>query len=157
GAYASAMGILPGIDWDVDAATEEKDPWKLTDLMTFVGVKFKFPDGTPFPCLSVWTEEHGPIYPLSNWEQRQATYVTGPELHEALLMGCPIKLESARRFTPKGLLVCDYVRTLYQVRREFPKGTAQNTAAKLALNALYGKMGQGIAHQCTNDEIFSDA
>jgi hypothetical protein len=157
GAYAGAMGILPGIDWTVDAATEEKDPWKLTGLMTFVGVKFQFPTDTPFPCLPVWTEKHGLIFPLSNREQKQCTYVTGIELYEALLMGCRVEVQSARRFKPKGLLVRDFIKYLTDLRAQYPKGTAFNTAAKLACNTLYGKFGQGLSYRCSNDELFSES
>jgi hypothetical protein len=156
GAYAGAMGVLPGIDWDVDAATEEKDPGKLTDLMTFVGVKFQFPKDTQFPCLPVWTADFGLIYPLSNMEQRQPTYVTGIELGEALRMGCEVQVLSARRFTHKGLLLHSFVHEMTDLRRKYPKGTPYNTAAKLAINSLYGKMGQGLSYRCSNDELFSE-
>jgi hypothetical protein len=156
GAYAGAMGILPGIDWEVDAATEEKDPWKLTDLMTFVGVKFQFPRDTQFPSLPVWTEKHGLIFPLSNEEQRQPTYVTGVELGEALRMGCRVQVMSARRFKLKGLLVHGFLRYLTDLRMQYPKGTAYNTAAKLSINTLFGKFGQGLAYRCSNDELFSE-
>ena len=161
GAYAAAMGVLPGIDWSVDPARETKDQLALLkevlrEPLAFVGVYFSFPSDTKYPCLPVHTEDHGPVYPLSNMDYDVAAYVTSTELKEAVDMGATVIIDSARVFKRNGLLVCDFLKYLTDLRKQHPKGTAQNLSAKLNINALSGKFGQGLAHKCTNDELFTE-
>jgi hypothetical protein len=159
GAYTGAMGIIPEIDWDVAPIANSIFPWTLTDPMCFALVRFRFPEGTLFPCLPVGTD-HGLIYPLSCWDRsdgslEEGVYVTGPEMKEALLMGAKIQVLSSMRFVTKGPLLSGYVGELAALRSRFDKTDPRNTAAKMAANSLYGKFGQGLKNRYTNEEIFT--
>ena len=156
GAYGAAMGVLPGIDWDGEEVHKIKDPWCLTNLMSFALVNFNFPIGTQYPCLPVPTD-HGLVYPV-NHSTIEGVYVTGPEIHEALRMGAYIQvLKSIIYPTTDTPFLAPYLRYLADQRRNYPdKADPRNAAAKLAINSLYGKFGQGLASRYTNAEIFGE-
>ena len=154
GAYAAAMGIIPTIAWDMPEVHGEKDARRLTGLMSFAVIKFEFPKGTQFPCLPMPTN-HGLIYPLSSGDQD--TCVTGPEIAEAIRLGAEIKVLKSVRYRTSGLLLAGYVSKLAALRREFPdKDDPRNRAAKLAINSLFGKLGQGLSNRSRNDELFPE-
>jgi hypothetical protein len=89
-------------------------------------------------------------------DDKNIAAVTGPEIHEALLLGADIKVVQSIKFETGGLLLSGFIGDLTAQRKLYDKTDPRNAKAKLAINSLYGKFGQGLKNRYTNAEIFSD-
>ena len=143
GAYATCMAAIRLPDWgDV---RETREPEALADLEVGIGlarVRFRFPDGTRFPCLPVRSGEGGLIFPLEG-----ESWCTGPELRVALDLGAEIVVE-------RGVIVpwkagsphpfAEFSKHIARLRKAHPKGSPFELLAKEMGNSLYGKLAQGV-------------
>jgi DNA polymerase type B, organellar and viral len=148
-AYAGAMGCIEAIDYVKSLQTGPCDPWTLTNPLDFGLVTFSFPEDCQYPCIPISTH-HGLIYPLSSLYQGKdrtdSVPLTGPEIHEALLAGATIHVLNGYKAVTKGfLLIAPYLRHLTDIRKNHAeKNDPWNLTAKLYINALFGKFGQGL-------------
>jgi DNA polymerase type B, organellar and viral len=172
GAYAGAMGAIRAIDYEHSYQGGPRDPWDLTGPQDFALVLFRFPKGTQYPCLPVPTD-HGLIFPLScvfeNYKEvveagrvvmrenvsNDYVGVTGPELHEALRMGADVRVIKHYKAVTGALLIAPYLQSLTHYRAECKKRGDKpgDQTAKLYINSLYGKFGQGLSTTYSYEEF----
>jgi hypothetical protein len=172
GAYAGAMGAIKAIDYEQSHQGGPRDPWKLIGPQDFALVRFWFPNGTQYPCLPVPTE-HGLIFPLScvfpNYKEvveagrvvmkdnvsNDYVGVTGPELHEALRMGATVHVIKHFKAVTGERLIAPYLQFLTNYRTECKRRGDKpgDQTAKLYINSLYGKFGQGLSTTYSYDEF----
>ena len=128
----------------------EKNPEKLAkDVCALARVKFKFPEGTRFPCLPVNTEKYGLYYPLEG-----ISYCTAPEIAVALDMQCELTVlqgfiipwqgEGESVFTP-------FMKLVRESRNKHVKGGFEERLWKEIGNSLYGKLAQGLSGKTAFD------
>jgi hypothetical protein len=160
GAYAGAMGAIRAIDYEHSYQGGPRDPWELTGPQDFALAVFGFPKGTQYPCLPVPTD-HGLIFPNLYFLADKmsgtinAVGVSGPELHEALRMGADVRVLKHYKAVTGDLLLAPYLRHLTEYRNECKRRGDQpgNQVAKLYINSLYGKFGQGLSNTYSLEEL----
>jgi hypothetical protein len=160
GAYVSAFGAIPEVDW-FDNARYITSPARLQEYFSdrslserghipnILGlVEFEFPEGELYPCLP-GRFESGLAY-LS----KGITFCTGIEIDLALRMGATVKLKEVKYFPfyrhedhRPVLPFADFLGVLAKERETYPKGTLPNMLLKEIGNSLYGKTAQGIRLQ----------
>ena len=135
--------------WKTEMQSE--DPHKeWLAIPGFARVRFKFPSDTIYPCLPIWHESYGLIYPLEG-----ETVVTAVEIILAIDAGCeitalesiqyPIEMANGRPV----LFLMDHLSKLVQKRNEYKSGEDESSAIMERLlkefaNSLYGKFSQSI-------------
>jgi hypothetical protein len=142
GCYPTAMAAIRTPDWQ--GTVDTTDINTLAEVgehgMAFARVRFRFPDGTRFPCLPVRAGDAGLIFPMSG-----TSYATGPELAVARRLGAVMEVE-------RGVFVpwhderppfLRFTEDMSDIRDAHPKGSAFERAAKEIQNSLYGKVAQG--------------
>ena len=142
GAYTTAMATIHTPDWrgaidttDIAILAEPGDRG-----MGFARVRFRFPNGTRFPCLPVRAGDAGLIYPLSG-----TSYATGPELVVARRLGVNIEVEHGV-FVPwldDRRPFLQFTEVINTIRKAHETGSALELAAKEIGNSCYGKVAQG--------------
>jgi predicted regulator of Ras-like GTPase activity (Roadblock/LC7/MglB family) len=142
GAYTTAMAAIRTPDWrgainttDIETLAEPGDHG-----MGFARVRFRFPDGTRFPCLPIRAGDAGLIYPRSG-----ISYATGPELVVARRLGATIEVEHGV-FVPwldDRWPFLQFTEVINTIRKAHDKGSALELAAKEVGNSCYGKVAQG--------------
>lgn len=125
-------------------------PWAIPG---FAKVRFRFPDGTRYPCLPVKTPPYGLIYPLAG-----ETTVPAAELVQAILAGaeidvlwsCEYPVERGKK-GEANLYFYDHLKPLIEQRAGFksqsrtsPEAAAKEQLLKEFVNAFYGKTAQGL-------------
>ena len=87
-AYTTCLATCRVPDWNSSRQSLDIDDLAVVDqAMTFAQVRFRFPDGTPYPCLPVRASKNrGLIHPLEG-----EAWCTGPELVVALDIGAEIE------------------------------------------------------------------
>ena len=172
GAYAGSMGAIRVIDHEQSHPGGPRDPWELIGPQDFALVIFGFPKDTQYPCLPVPTE-HGLIFPRScvfeNYKEvveanrvvmkenvsDDYVGVTGPELHEALRMGAGVHVIKHYKAVTRDRLIAPYLRHLTQYRADCKRRGDKpgDQVAKLYINSLYGKFGQGLSTTYSYEEF----
>ena len=149
GAYPTAMCLIDDPDYKkASAITGTLWPGMLKPNSWFFGhVRFRFPDGTMYPCLPVKDSfGRGLIFPLEG-----ETWASSPELWLALQIGCEIELMQPALLmgTTGHFSLKEGVRSMVRARREaeqtYGKKSVQALAAKERVNSAYGKLAQGLA------------
>jgi hypothetical protein len=89
-AYPTALSFIGLPDWHTAQHCTDLHRLAVIDAaMTAALVEFRFPDGTPFPCLPVRASNgRGLIYPLEG-----QSWCTGPELVVAIGIGADITVK----------------------------------------------------------------
>lgn len=135
--------------WKTEMQSE--DPHKeWLAIPGFARIFFRFPHDTCFPCLPIWHEKYGLIYPLEG-----TTVVTAVEIILALDAGCEIKALESIQYPIKMdndrpvLFLMDHLAKLVQKRNEYKSGEDESSAIMERLlkefaNSLYGKFSQSI-------------
>jgi hypothetical protein len=150
GAYPAAMVLVPDPDYGAPATAIQGRIVKgllRYDSLFFGYVRFKFPDGTRFPCLPVKdVEGRGLIFPLEGDE-----WAAAPEIVLALHFGATVELLqpglilAGHERHSLGLGVRGLVEARARAAAEYGKRSPQEMAAKEIANSAYGKTAQGIA------------
>lgn len=112
----------------------------------FVEVGFRFPAGTRYPCLPIYTKKNCQIYPLEG-----RGWVTTYEVALALEMGARIRLYEGWVYDHGVTAVADFMKMLLHERDKFPKGSVQRFTRKLMANSLTGKFGQHTDKESVRD------
>lgn len=118
----------------------------------FARVRFKFPEGTQFPCLPIRHEKYGLLYVLEG-----ETTVTASEIVLALDAGATIEsLTSVElpieyddegkpvRFVLEHLADLTKERNKYKVNKDNPEHQVREKLVKEFMNSFYGKFSQSI-------------
>jgi hypothetical protein len=160
GAYVSAFGAIPEIDW-YDNARYITTPAKLQEyysdkslaerghIPNILGlVEFEFPEGELYPCLP------GRFESGLGYLSKGITFCTGIEIDLAVRMGATVKLKEVKYFPfyrhedhRPVLPFADFLSVLAKERETYEKGTLPNMLLKEIGNSLYGKTAQGIRLQ----------
>lgn len=147
-AYTTAMAALPPIDWDSASMPARLEDLTTLDAATVARVRFRFPEGTRFPCIAV-PAEAGLIFPLEG----EAT-ICGPELVTAQNMGAEIEVMTGLRFEyAEGVHeYAGFTRTIAEYRARYKKDNPLfERLVKTAGNSLYGKVSQAVAGMRATD------
>jgi hypothetical protein len=158
GAYSGAMGAIRSHDYEQSHQGGPRNPWDLIGPQDFALVTFVFPEDTQYPCLPV-PSDHGLIFPRSCWIKEKVSEdcvgVTGPELHEALKMGAIVRVYKHYKAVTGDLLIAPYLRYLTNYRADCKKrgDGPGDKVAKLYINSLYGKFGQGLSRTYSLEEL----
>lgn len=158
GAYSGAMGVIRAFDHEQSCQGGSRDPRELTGPQDFALVTFAFPEDTRYPCLPVPTD-HGLIFPRSCLIKDRASEdcvgVTGPELLEALNMGATVRVYKHYKAVTGDILIAPYLRYLTNYRAECKRrgDGPGDKVAKLYINSLYGKFGQGLSTTYSLEEF----
>ena len=135
---------------DYEKLYMESDPKELAkDVCGLARVKFKFPEGTRFPCLPVKTEKYGLYYPLEG-----ESYCTAPEIAVALDIGCQITV--LQGFIVPWLdgaesVFTNFMKLVRSSRNSHTKGGFEERLWKEIGNSLYGKLAQGLSGKTAFD------
>lgn len=139
-AYPTAMSLIGYPDWDrmnLHPALENFTPTALGVAL----VDFDFPETVRYPCLPVRTER-GLVFP-----RRGRSYCSAPEIALAVDLGATITIidgavvpVSTDAIRPFGQFVSNAVKE----RNGHKKGSLENRFWKEMVNALYGKLAQGL-------------
>lgn len=78
------------------------------------------------------------VFPVGSFR----CYVTSAEIEYARSLGCEFKVVRGWLFSDGGRIFKKFVDSLYEIRTKSPRGSVDNTIAKLLLNSCYGKFGQ---------------
>lgn len=147
-AYTVAMAAIGTIDWNVDSRPRRIEDVATTSAATVVRVRFRFPDGTRFPCLPVRVG-NGLVFPLEG-----ETTTTGIELLAAISMGAEIEIMGAHRFELVGGLheYAAFTQRIAALRAKFKASNPLfEKLVKEAGNSLYGKCAQAVAGMRTTN------
>lgn len=148
-AYTVGMGWIRPIVWDKPTMPDKLSDIATTSAATVARVRFRFPDGTRFPCLPV---KHGAglVFPLSG-----TCTTTGLELLAALEMGADLHVETAVRFEFSGNGAAEYAaftNLITDYRARYKKANPLfEKLVKTAGNSLYGKTAQAVAAMRATD------
>lgn len=143
GAYSMGLACLGTPDWDSLHATTDLNQFTL-DVMGCGKVRFKFPDGTRFPCLPV-RHKTGLIFPMEG-----ESYTTSPELDLArrmgaeieVLHGCVMKVDM--RVRPFLTVTTDVTKLREGYKKQHGKGSMMELFIKTVGNSVYGKIAQSV-------------
>jgi hypothetical protein len=86
GAYVAGLAYVMALDYDRLEMTKDVKHF-VGHVAGFASVRFKFPDGTRFPCLPVAVKNRGLWFPLSG-----ESLCTAPEIELALSMGAHVEV-----------------------------------------------------------------
>jgi hypothetical protein len=90
---------------------------------------------------------------LGSWEG----WICSTEMDNAIRFGYTFEILKGYQFET-GDLFSGYVKRMYELRLQYPKGDAMNLIAKLLMNSLYGKFGMKLnrkdisIYNCSTDE-----
>lgn len=163
-AYATSMALCFDVDWTSDKLILRE--WKnerITrfDFRTpadpiFGCFKFEFPENVKFPCIPV-TVNGSIVYPrkYDGANDLDGVYACGPEVYLALLLGAKVTacyaVQGIYRSNEDGTasqslrsVVRDFVNDRIAAQKIYGKGSLLEVLIKEALNALYGKVAQGV-------------
>ncbi len=139
-AYPTAMSLIGYPDWDrmnLHPALEDFAPTTLGVAL----VDFEFPEAVRYPCLPVRTDR-GLVFP-----RRGRSYCSAPEIALAVGLGATIKVIDGAvvpiltdAIRPFGQFVSNAIKE----RKSHRKGSLENRFWKEMVNALYGKLAQGL-------------
>lgn len=142
-AYVNALMDIKPVNFD-KSFTSTKVKNYLDHTMGFAYVKFKFPDGTKFPCLPVRTDIYGLYYPLEGY-----SYCTAPEIEVAENMGCELQIQFGvvvPWIEDKEPLFKGFTELIREQRQKYTDDgdKFREKLWKEIGNTLYGKLGQGL-------------
>ena len=86
---------------------------------------------------------------LGSWSD----WICSSELDNAMKFGYKFEIIKGYEFET-GDIFSDYINKMYNLRLEYPKGSAMNLIAKLLMNSLYGKLG--MKDEITRIEILDN-
>jgi hypothetical protein len=141
-AYTFAMAAIPTIDWNVDSRPRRIEDIATTSAATVARVKFRFPEGTRFPCLPVRVGT-GLVFPLEG-----ETTTAGIEIMAAIAMGAEIEVLGAHRFefAAGAHEYAAFTQRIAALRARFKTSNPLfEKLVKEAGNSLYGKCAQAVA------------
>lgn len=151
GAYTTALSMLSDVDFTQLPAITQRKELKTSDITSILDyviadVSFKFPETTSFPCLPIRDAESGGLV----FVLEGRTFACAPELKLALEMGAEIYAHTMYTIESKNKRSYFNVLKEFNTKRndaalKFGKGSSTETAEKLKGNAVYGKLGQGLA------------
>lgn len=119
------------------------------DVCGLARVRFKFREGTRFPCLPVKTEKYGIYYPLEG-----ESYCTAPEIKVALGMKCEIEILQGFIIPwlhNKESVFTNFMKIVRKSRNLHEKGGFKERLWKELGNSLYGKLAQGLSGKTAFD------
>ena len=138
-----------------EGATPQGDIYQFLEQFAIPGfarVRFKFPEGTRFPCLPVKHYRYGLLYPLEG-----ETVATAPEIMLAMETGADIRAVTSlmfpvvadekgqpERFFLPHLREMTVERGRYKSDRGNPSAQIMEKLLKEFVNSFYGKFAQGI-------------
>lgn len=141
GAYTTALVDLFPLDYGNARLTSNPEDYR-GHVLGLARVRFSFPTGLRFPCLPVFDEKYGLLYPLSG-----ESNCTAPEIEVALNMGCQIDII-------QGIIIpwCDvevspfesFVSFVRKMRKSYTKKSCDELLWKEIGNSVYGKLAQGL-------------
>ena len=147
-AYTTCLATCRVPDWNSSRQSLAIDDLAVVDqAMTFTWVRFRFPDGTPYPCLPVRASNNrGLIHPLEG-----ESWCTGPELVVALDIGAEIEVLDGFRvdwIRGSAHFFEGITRRINAIRREAKAqgDTILDNTVKEIGNSVYGKIAQGVAN-----------
>lgn len=111
---------------------------------TIYKTRFKFKDSLHVPYFPLKTKGGGLIYPLSNFEDKEPTWIWGDELNFGITHHLEkISIEEEISFESKSIF-SEYIEILFKARLEAIKNKDEIKKywLKLLMNSLYGKFGQ---------------
>ncbi|UYW26440.1 DNA polymerase [Methylorubrum extorquens] len=142
-AYTTAMCAIRPLDYEGIRTSKDLGEFE-AGILGLAHVRFRFPDGTRFPCLPARTD-HGLMFPLEG-----ESVCASPELVLARRLGAEIEIVNGliipwasddRLFEP-------FTRMIQQKRRDaqavYGKGSLEDKLFKEIGNSLYGKTAQGV-------------
>lgn len=139
-AYPTAMSLIGYPDWDNMKLHPTLEDFTPTTLGVAL-VDFEFPEAVSYPCLPVRTER-GLVFP-----RRGRSYCSAPEIALAVALGAtltvidgavvPMLTDAIRPFG-------QFVGNAITERKGHKKGSLENRFWKEMVNALYGKLAQGL-------------
>ncbi len=138
-AYTTAMAIICLPDWSAIRQTRDLDEFQ-PHVMGYARVRFRFPDGTRFPCLPVRTSG-GLLFPLEG-----VSYCCSPEIYLARKLGAQLEiligcvLPSSFETRPFEAFIIECIKR----RKSFTKGALEELLWKEIGNSTYGKTAQGL-------------
>ena len=110
---------------------------------------FEFPVDTKFPSIACYVNETCTIFPLKG-----ECVVTGAEYLLAVKQGCVFTFKDVNMIPFKknveGVVIKPFefiLKTVQEMRREYPKGTINNLMYKEIGNSIYGSVVRGIANK----------
>jgi hypothetical protein len=153
GAYTTALVPLRPIDHDGVVQEFDPDAYGIDD-MGLAWITFKFPPGTPRPCLPVEGALGVLFFPLEGTKEDRV-FVGSPEIFLARCMGAQVAIIQGFKAPWKsdtGIFE-PFTRLVQTKRREFPKAThpALNELWKEVGNSAYGLTAQGLKDKRTFD------
>lgn len=141
-AYTTVMAGLSPIDWDSLTMPTDLGQIAVLDAATVAQVRFRFPQGTRFPCLPV-PAGAGLLFPLEG----EAT-TTGAELLATMNMGAEITLISGLRleFRDGTREFANFSRIIAAERARYKVANPVfEKLVKEAGNSVYGKTAQAVS------------
>jgi acetolactate synthase small subunit len=153
------------------------DPLSLVYSYIIIKGTYVFPFDVKFPSIPEYLDGNTTVYPLKG-----NCILTGAEYVTAMNQGCKIKITKCIEipfesrvlgsksdvYVPKefdmiigGKAFVNHpfakvISDIQKIRREHPKGSFQNTMAKLLGNSMYGLVVQGMSHK-THYDIKTDS
>jgi hypothetical protein len=143
--YTVILNGLRPLDYEKTSMTSNLGDYS-GDVFGMARVKFKFPDGTEYPCLPVRADPYGLIYPLEG-----ISYCVAAEIEVAKHMGCTVDIlqgftipyidKEHRIFTP-------FMKKVRDMRQRYKsKDTKNEFLEKLWKeigNSCYGRLAMGL-------------
>jgi hypothetical protein len=143
GAYTTALAFQRALNWQAVEHTFDLDRLAQLDEPSAAMVEFEFPAATRFPCLPVFDEENGLVFPLKG-----ETTTIGFELHLARRMGARLIVRVGLRvpwFDAAGSRpFAAFAALVNRTRKSHRKKSPFELAAKECGNSIYGKTAQGV-------------
>ena len=171
-AYATAMSLVPDVDWTGDIIAVEIQNRELTlddfdspfDLM-FGYIAFEFPKAVRYPCLPI-SENGSVIFPRTS-AGYQGIYACGPEIYLALKLGAKVTAKrlfiGCKRLDDNGseshsllAAVKQLVNDRTLAKKTFGKDSVAQLLMKMALTSLYGKTAQNVIKKRSWDAWFEE-
>ena len=138
-AYTTAMAIIGLPDWSAIRQTRDLDEFQ-PQVMGYARVRFRFPDGTRFPCLPVRTSG-GLLFPLTG-----ISYCCSPEIYLARKLGAQLEILNGS-ILPSSFETRPFEAFIIECnkrRKSFTKGALEELLWKEIGNSTYGKTAQGL-------------
>ena len=171
-AYPTAMCLISDVNWENPIQRVISERYMSLDdfavpmvggyapLSLMVGyIRFRFPEKVRYPCIPVDVDGI-PIYPRTS-DGVDGVYACGPEIYLALRLGAEIYCErgyflNSIKNVDTGYYsfsLCFAVKQLVydreQAKRECGKGSLEEEALKMMVNAGYGKNAQNVIQKQT--------
>jgi len=109
---------------------------------------FEFPSDCKYPSIPCYVDENCTVYPL-----RGKCVITGAEYILAKSQGCKFTIEEIYNIPFRTSEFKDtkpfmgIIKTVQEMRREYPKGTISNYMYKEIANGIYGSVVRGISNK----------